>query len=120
MTDARGSASVLALAVGLALLLVGLGFQTVGAAAVARHRAGLAADLAALSGALHVAEGAPAACARAAAIASENGATLTDCRTTGTHVIVSTAVPPTGPAALIGQATATAHAGPVTPPLQPP
>ena len=109
-----GSASVMALGVGLALFLVAVGFQAAGAAAVARHRAGVAADLAALAGALHVAEGPAAACDRARALTVENGAVLITCAVTGTDVTVTVAVAPAGPAALVGRASASARAGPVT------
>lgn len=113
----RGSASILALGVGLALLSAGLGLQTVGAATVARHRAGSAADLGALSGALHANEGVAAACARVASLVAANGAELVDCTVVGTDVTVTVAVVPTGPAAEVGRATARARAGPViTPP----
>ena len=106
---------MLALAVGLTLLLIALGFQAVGAAAVARHRADLAADLAALAGALHVAEGPAAACDRARALAAENSATMIDCAVTGADVTVTVEVVPTGPASLVGRASASARAGPVSP-----
>ncbi|GAA3386821.1 hypothetical protein GCM10020369_26950 [Cryptosporangium minutisporangium] len=105
---------MLALAVGLALLTTALGFQAVGGAAVARHRAGLAADLAALAGALHVAEGAVAACARARSVAAGNGAHLVDCVVTGDELTATVTVVPTGPAALVGSASARARAGPVS------
>ncbi|WP_178379810.1 Rv3654c family TadE-like protein [Cryptosporangium aurantiacum] len=108
-----GSASVLALSVGLALLTVALGFQAVGGAAVARHRAGLAADLAALAGALHLAEGATAACARARVVAAENGADLVGCAVVGADLTATVTVVPRGPAALVGRASARARAGPV-------
>ena len=107
---------MLALGVGLALLLVALGLQAAGAAAVARHRAGVAADLAALAGALHVPEGARAACARARVLAAENGAALTSCVVTGVDITIAVSVTPSGPAAFVGPAEARARAGPVVRP----
>ena len=109
-----GGASVLLLGVGLALLLVALGGQSIGAAAVARHRAGLAADLGALAGALHVQEGTVVACARARAVVTANGGRLVGCTVTGSYLVAVVQVRPAGPAARIGSAVARAKAGPVS------
>jgi secretion/DNA translocation related TadE-like protein len=111
----RGSASIVLLGVGLALVTMALGGQAVGAAAVARHRAGLAADLGALAGALHVPEGESAACARAKAIVAANQADQVSCVTEGTYLVIEVSVRPVGPAARFGLATARARAGPLPP-----
>lgn len=65
-------------ALGVVLVLVVAGLH-LGAAAVAAHRARAAADLAALAGASALQDGRGGACARAAAVVSSNGATLTAC-----------------------------------------
>lgn len=109
----RGSASVLLLGIGLALLTIALGGQSIGAAAVARHRAGLAADVGALAGALHVPEGKATACARARAVVTANGGRLVGCTVTGPDVVAVVQVRPAGPAARLGPAVARAKAGPV-------
>lgn len=110
----QGSASILLLAVGLALVSIALGGQTVGAAMVARHRAALAADLGALAGALHVREGAAVACDRARSVVAGNGGELVGCTLVGADLVTTVAVLPAGPASLAGRATARARAGPVT------
>lgn len=109
----RGSASVWLLAVGLVLVAGGLAGVAVGAAHVASHRAQSAADLGALAGAARAIEGPDAACVRAAALVSANGARLTHCHLDGLDLTVTVEVVP-GPAAGLGRvATATARAGPV-------
>jgi secretion/DNA translocation related TadE-like protein len=111
-----GSASVLLLGIGLALLTIALGGQSIGAAAVARHRAGLAADLGALAGALHVPEGTVVACARARSIVTANGGRLVGCTVTGADVVTVVQVKPSGTAVRVGLAEARAKAGPVNRP----
>ncbi|MFI5955587.1 Rv3654c family TadE-like protein [Cryptosporangium sp. NPDC051539] len=111
MTPVRegGSASVLALGIGLALLTIALGLQAVGSAVVARHRAAVAADLAALSGALHVPAGPAAACASARDIAGRNGAYLAHCTVTDRDITVVVTV-----SSRVGVAEVRSRAGPVT------
>ena len=75
----RGSATVWVLALSGLLAFLGAAVVLAGAAAVARHRATAAADLAALSGAGHAVLGEPDACAAAAEVATANGAVLTGC-----------------------------------------
>lgn len=108
----EGSATVGVLAVGLALVLMALSFAMAGAAAVARHKAQAAADLAALGGALRAWEGEHAACRRAADITVRNGARMTSCRTDGLDVVIEVEVAVSGIDA-VGAARAAARAGPV-------
>jgi len=107
----RGSATVWALAIGLALLAAGLAGATVGAAHVARHQAQAAADLGALAGASHAYAGPTAACDRAREIVTANGGWLTECHQDGLDVVVTVEVRPAGVPS--GVATASARAGPL-------
>ncbi|MFG2038975.1 Rv3654c family TadE-like protein [Dactylosporangium sp. NPDC048998] len=107
----RGSASLLMLGVGLALVLFALGFVTGGGVVVARHRARNAADAGALAGAMAAVEGEgeAAACAAAGRLAGENGGRLASCAVAGPVVTVTVEVP-----TLTGLAArAEARAGPV-------
>ena len=80
MRDAeRGSATVWVMALSGVLAVLGAACLLVGVAVVARHRAGVAADMAALAGAGRAAVGDPAACAAAAAVARADGAALDAC-----------------------------------------
>lgn len=93
------------------LALAGLGVQ-LGAVLVARHRAEVAADLAALAGAVVVLGGEQVACARAAAVAQANGAELADCQVIGADLLAQVrSRVRAGP--LLGSATGRARAGPV-------
>jgi secretion/DNA translocation related TadE-like protein len=75
----RGSATVWAVLL-MALLFVAAGVLfALGHALTARHRAGAAADLAALAAADHALEGQAEACAFAARVASAQGARLLRC-----------------------------------------
>lgn len=78
----RGSATVLALGVVLGLVTALLSALLLVAVLVAGQRARSAADLAALAGAGVAVEGAAQSgvCDRAAAVAADNGARLTECR----------------------------------------
>jgi secretion/DNA translocation related TadE-like protein len=109
----RGSATIWILAAGLLTVFVAVAVAAVGAATVARHRAQAAADLAALGGAALAVAGEPAACARATALAADNGGRILSCRLDGWDLIVSVEVMPAGIAALAGTARASAKAGPV-------
>lgn len=89
MTPDRGSATVWL--VGLAALI---GLATTvgvvhGSAVLARHRAEVAADLAALAGAVEVSVGEDRPCTAAARIAERNGGRLTACTVTGDDVEVT-------------------------------
>ncbi|GGK60604.1 Rv3654c family TadE-like protein [Nocardia camponoti] len=74
-----GSATVFACLALAALIALTLLVSQVGAGVVARHRAQSAADLAALSAAAVLVDGADAACAKAEAIAREAGARVVEC-----------------------------------------
>jgi secretion/DNA translocation related TadE-like protein len=114
-----GSGSVLLVAIVAVLAAVGAGLGLLGQAAVARHRAEAAADLAALAAAdalLGRAAGEP--CRRASRAAAANQARVTDCRPgPGSDVVVSVEVDAGGGlrrlGAGLGTARASARAGPV-------
>ena len=99
---------------GLALVLIAVSavVATLGAVAVARHRAAASADLAALAGAGHAVEGGDSACAAAADVARAQGARLTGCRLEGLDVVVEVTVTPPGRLGLLGRARAISRAGP--------
>ncbi len=107
-----GFVTVAVLALALALLAFGAVLASVGAVAVARHRAAAAADLAALAGAVHASHGQAAACSVAARVALAQSAELTKCLLVGRTVEVRATVRPPGPLGTLGAATATAQAGP--------
>lgn len=109
----RGSASVWALAVGLAMLTAGYAGMSLGVAHVAAHQARTAADLGALAGAPLVTYGAEAACARAREVVTANGAELVRCRVVGLDLTVTVRVSPPAGAGVAAPAVATARAGPV-------
>jgi secretion/DNA translocation related TadE-like protein len=81
-------------------------------ATIERHRAAAAADAAALKVAIEAIQGSAVACHDGAALASLNGARLTDCRLAGSIATVSVAVRLPGPLADFGSATGRARAGP--------
>lgn len=113
MNRDHGSASVW-VAGGLAALLVLVSLIIgVGAAAVTRHRAASAADLAALAAAAHASSGQEQACARARWVAHQMRVQLTGCRLRGWDAVVEVAARP--PDLLVGFGSASAHAraGPV-------
>lgn len=85
--DERGSATLLVLAMGGALVLLGAALAVVTAMVAAHRVAQSAADLAALAGARGVAEGRDG-CARAADVAAANHAHLATCAVTGRVVDV--------------------------------
>jgi secretion/DNA translocation related TadE-like protein len=110
----RGSATVWVLALAGVLAVVGAAAVLVGAAVAARHRAGSAADLAALAAAGRAVVGDPDACAAATRVARGNGARLVTCTIEqGAVVAVTVAVPVRlGPVGRY-EATGRARAGPV-------
>ncbi|MFD3483644.1 Rv3654c family TadE-like protein [Streptomyces sp. NPDC058665] len=83
MSRDRGSATVWAAMATTALCAVFAVVLAMGQAVVARHRAGSAADLAALAAAGHALRGAEAACARAAEVAGAQGAEVVRCALAG-------------------------------------
>jgi secretion/DNA translocation related TadE-like protein len=107
-----GSATIWVLAAGLVVVLVAATLAMVGSATVARHRAQVAADLAALAAALRAWDGQSVACDRAADLSARNGASLVACRLEGLDAIVTVEVR-AGGAARWGAARASARAGPV-------
>lgn len=102
------AAGVIAVVMVLASLVAG-----VGAAMVTRHRAEAAADLAALSGAVHAVSGEEAACARAQRVADRMRVELVGCRLSGWDVSVHVAARPPSFVAAFGPAESAARAGPV-------
>ncbi|WP_344306677.1 Rv3654c family TadE-like protein [Fodinicola feengrottensis] len=107
-----GSASIWLLAIGLAIVLLGAGLATAGAASVTRHRAEAAADLAALAAADQVPAGPATACRRAQLVATANSAHVTACRLDDFDAIVTVTVPMPVPFTYLGTATAASRAGP--------
>ncbi|MFD9866890.1 Rv3654c family TadE-like protein [Streptomyces niveus] len=83
MSRDRGSATVWAAMATTALIAVFAVILAMGQAVVARHRAGSAADLAALAAAGHALRGAEAACVRAAEVAGAQGAQVVRCAVVG-------------------------------------
>jgi secretion/DNA translocation related TadE-like protein len=110
----RGSATVWVLALAGVLAVVGAAAVLVAAAVTARHRAGGAADLAALAAAGRAVTGDPDACAAAAEVAHRNGARLATCTVEDGAVAAVTVTVPVrlGPLGLF-EATGRARAGPV-------
>ena len=111
-----GSASVWVLTCSALVLLIGVATSLRTAAVLARHRAESAADFAALAAAGRIGLGADS-CAKAAALAAANGATLVRCRAnlgsdgrTGT-VDVAVSLPVRLPVLGIERVIATARAG---------
>ncbi|TCP56847.1 secretion/DNA translocation related TadE-like protein [Tamaricihabitans halophyticus] len=101
------SAVACALVVTLATLVAWLG-----AAAISRHRAEAAADLAALAAAAHAVSGDERACARARWVTDQMKARLTSCNLQDWDARVMVAVAPPGWLAGFGEANAKAIAGP--------
>ncbi|MFI5915521.1 Rv3654c family TadE-like protein [Dactylosporangium sp. NPDC051541] len=104
-----GSASLICLGVGLALVALAFGFATGGGLIVARHRARNAADAGALAAALVAWRGSTVACAAAGRLVVENGGRLAGCTVAGPIVTVTVEV--TTRTGL--KAAARARAGPV-------
>ncbi|MFD0064160.1 Rv3654c family TadE-like protein [Streptomyces sp. NPDC056637] len=112
-SEDRGSATVWAVMAMAALGLVFGCVLTMGQAVVVRHRAGGAADLAALAAADHWMEGRKEACAHAARVAAAQGTRLVRCAVYGEVSDVTAAA---GSAPLTTEARARAGpAGPVSP-----
>jgi secretion/DNA translocation related TadE-like protein len=111
----RGMATVTVIGLGTVLSAAAALGIVVGGVVTARHRAGAAADFAAIAAAQHAGEGSRAACRAAALIASANGAAVELCRLSGWTAEVRVSVPVAGPFERLGPARATARAGPVSP-----
>jgi secretion/DNA translocation related TadE-like protein len=95
------------------LLAITTGGVSVGCAVIARHRAQAAADLAALAGAQHLADGTGAACSQASALAQAMRAAVTQCLVEDLDVVVTVATSVPLGRIRVGPAQATARAGPV-------
>lgn len=89
MSRDRGAATVWAAMATTALCAAFAVILAMGQAVVARHRAGSAADLAALAAAGHALRGPEAACARAAEVAGAQGAEVVRCAVVGEIVDVT-------------------------------
>lgn len=111
-TGDRGSGALWVLAVSLIVVLSAALSAVRGVAALARHRAESAADLAALAGAVHAVSGVDDACGMARSIAARNAARLAGCRVDGSVVTVTVSCALSGG---LGRwhAQASARAGPV-------
>ncbi|MDX6285934.1 MAG: hypothetical protein QOG53_1419 [Frankiales bacterium] len=108
----QGIATVVTLTL-IALLVLASGCAVLlGSAIAARHRAGAAADFAALAGAGRAVVGTAGACRAAAAVAAAGGARLVSCSVRDGVVDVRAAVPLPGVLARWGWVTAQARAGP--------
>jgi secretion/DNA translocation related TadE-like protein len=94
------------------LLAITFGGVYVGSAVIARHRAQAAADLAAVAAAVHLADGAGAACERASAVARAMGTAVTQCAVEDLDVVVAAEAPLRFGRMGIGPAHAMARAGP--------
>jgi secretion/DNA translocation related TadE-like protein len=110
--DDRGSAGVLVLALAAALALIAALAASVGAVAVARHRAGSAADLAALAAADRALDGEQVACGAAQRAIGGVDGVLEQCRLTGDVADVVVAVRPPGALGSWGVARSHSRAGP--------
>jgi secretion/DNA translocation related TadE-like protein len=111
--DDRGAASILVLALGLAMVAAGLAGAAIGNTRVARHHAQNAADLGALAGAMHAVYGQADACARAGRFVTANGGRMTQCAVTGLNIVVRAQVEVRPLPGMVLQAEAAARAGPV-------
>ena len=112
----RGSATIWAAGGIAALLVIAAALLELGAAMVTRHRAGGAADLAALAAAEYATEGEPTACARARWVAEGMRVRLMSCRLSGWDALVEVSAQPAGPLSRFPAVTAHARAGPVDDP----
>ncbi len=107
-----GSATIWTAALIAALLMFATGILAVGSAAVTRHRAAGAADLAALAAADYAPDGEQAACGWARWVTDRMRVQLVSCQLAGWDALVQTSAEPPGPLARFGAATAHARAGP--------
>lgn len=108
-----GLATVWAAGAIAALLVVVTMVIWLGAAAITRHRATGAADLAALAAAAHARDGPEAACGHAQRVAERMRAELESCELRNWDALVRVTVEPSGVLAGFSGAAARARAGPV-------
>lgn len=120
-TRDRGSATVWVAMAATVLCVVFAAVLAMGQAVVARHRAGSAADLAALAAADHALQGAGPACEKAATVARAQGAAVVRCAVEGEIADVTAQVRfgPYGPT-VRSRAGPPEAASPVQPPQPPP
>ena len=111
MSRARGSAAVFTVAAVTLVAAIAVAVTVVAAVFLRQRQAAQSADLAALAAADKARVQPTDACAAAARLASDNGASLSRCQLDGLDVQVSTEVP-VGPPARGWRVTATARAGP--------
>jgi secretion/DNA translocation related TadE-like protein len=97
------------------LLALTAGGGYVGSAVIARHRAQAAADLAALAAAVHLAEGADAACTGASVLARAMRTVVTECVVEDLDLVVTVDAPFALGRLGVGRARASARAGPAGP-----
>ena len=108
----RGSGTVFAVAIVALVAALALFATALGGAMVARHRAGSAADLAALAAADSVARAEADPCIAAARVATLHGASLTACSVHGSVVDVVVEMAPGGLVGTGRMAVVRARAGP--------
>ncbi|MEV4290043.1 Rv3654c family TadE-like protein [Nonomuraea bangladeshensis] len=108
----RGSATLWGVALMGLLMAVVTAFATAGTARVARHRVNDAADLSALAAARLALLDPQEACARAGALAADNGVEMTRCEISGEVADVWTALSISLPVVGTGTVRGRARAGP--------
>ncbi|MFG1618311.1 Rv3654c family TadE-like protein [Nonomuraea wenchangensis] len=108
----RGSATLWGVALMGLLMAVATAFATVGTARVARHRVNDAADLSALAAARLALLDPQEACARAGALAADNGVEMTRCEISGEVADVWTTLSISLPVVGTRIVTGRARAGP--------
>jgi secretion/DNA translocation related TadE-like protein len=101
---------IAAMALVLAAATIAIGYAV---ATIERHRAGAAADAAALAAALDAVRGPAAACQQATRLATLDRARLSRCTVSGSIADVSVTVGLPGLFVTLGPATGRARAGPV-------
>jgi secretion/DNA translocation related TadE-like protein len=107
----RGAGTVLTLGVIAAILVLAFGIAALGAAQNARGAAQAAADLGALAGATALRDGFDP-CGTARTAVARNGAAVATCEELGGGVVRVVATRATGPGGALGEARASARAGP--------
>lgn len=107
-----GFAALVVLALAAVLVACGSFAVALGSVAVTRHRAASAADLAALTAAVHAREGTSAACAAARRTAASQHALLRSCWLEGLDAVVEVTAQPGAALDRLGPATGRARAGP--------
>lgn len=115
MRGDRGSASLYVLALCAVLAAVTATGVLVSQAVLARHRAGSAAELAALAAADRALDGQGVACAAAGRVAAAAGGAVVACSLRDGIVDVATTMPLSGVLAELGPARGQARAGPAGP-----